>query len=1431
MSDSSDEDAGGGAASAMRERVASAARSSTSSTNSLSLSASNVISIIGSSSGGRQKSLFGGMGRVRLREKWGAKPKAAAMAAVTAAAAADADSALRKAKGKLHAASSAPSASLGSSESESEREGDRRRRRALSAVDLERYRTLSAWLEQNGIEVPKQPPPPPPPTAPLALRRHVSTAPTAALVSAAGAVARADAFDDVYDSLETLERAVEREIAQLRPPSPSKVRVAAGASSASVAQCSATRSDTAAALLDYLVVIGPDVTDLAIRNYWHGEANVFEATVAFAWPPESQFNAESIEHFCFPSGVAATAPSRLGSGHAAAAPRESDSFFVLMLAGGGAQGQSVQYASCLKGWITLPAAAGVLGSVAVPVCYCLISELPFLPFFRGVLMQLLDDHRRDLASDGDLSALSSVLSNRHAHHIDEVLQTLKGVALPAAGASMPIDLFPLREEGSSPSLLLLTRPAEETGADEKNTLLLQWSLSHLLACLSIEQTLRILGFLLLEMKVIVVSKSLTLLSSATLGIASLLHPLKWAGPLITVLPPFLHEYLEAPVPLICGVDHLSSAFEFTKGTVVVDLERDKIVVHDDDQHVLSSKPSLPGFAALAQSLSGFTKQLRRGSERSAMTAFPKPHFAVDVVIRRVRRHIESLLDACVSGSASLDLSASNNRSSDCDLLHTFMQSQMYFKYQDDNPGAAAALATPPHDEAVVGKQIPTPASVSPLPLVLKLEARAERLEGWKAAAGVLFHFAMTGVGAMDKREEASASGDATDAAAKLEENNNDIGARNDGMSDKHCDTVAGAHAGDSTHPVRTCSNQSPLGAPLVVKSNASRRTDRDSEAHCCSPSGSPLNSDPQLDRASIPEQNSHSDDVSLVRVRQVRRHQRARSRDVRSSHSHSNSISDNGAFDALDARRSPSDSARFRNNADLSAGYDGLRISLDLQRADADVDAAASLVDSPENEEAADSPETDKSWFSDCSSADGEKTESNGQDSPSCRSDIHAGASTSESECLAPESERLAAAKRLARASSSRKIQRSWRRWRAKPPTVGARSAGSELPPSPRESSRTQSSRSGQQEDRELLTAGVYMQKVRSSVYERETRTRVDTDGRRECFVRRPLQLTKSGEWVEFRLFLSADASCISWKRYASGKRYVLSSVALSDVTHAEFQAAGLDEPQTGEFATVDLCCESKRVCFKYELSPDHIRFVSTLHRRVHAVAVVHNHPAPSTPAHQQVVDATASESTGKVSEFRSLARQSRSSASLLGARDLEKFKLQLQEGFLVEKVRYLPPQRCKCIVRCLADAHRCRARSLYLHGCAQHGRIGQPHVRMLFTDVLCSHLLWKKPQPHKSRADGSGYNRMDALAGRRRTSSSFFQKSLSLASVTAVVAGKQTRVFKRAIARHSDDGCCISVVTPARTLDFRALGQDDFDVLYQGLCSLISESGGAIGY
>lgn len=107
----------------------------------------------------------------------------------------------------------------------------------------------------------------------------------------------------------------------------------------------------------------------------------------------------------------------------------------------------------------------------------------------------------------------------------------------------------------------------------------------------------------------------------------------------------------------------------------------------------------------------------------------------------------------------------------------------------------------------------------------------------------------------------------------------------------------------------------------------------------------------------------------------------------------------------------------------------------------------------------------------------------------------------------------------------------------------------------------------------------------------------------------------------------------------------------------------------------------------------------------------------------------------------------------------------------------------------------------------------------MLFTDVTCSRIMWKKPS---QESGAGGYQQTSALAGKRRTSSAFFQKDLLVANVTAVVEGKQTRVFRRSAAKHSDDSQCISIVTPSRTLDIRALTVEDFDILYQGLTQLL---------
>lgn len=158
-----------------------------------------------------------------LREKWSGKPKLMTPVRSFEGSAASSSSpssssstmmALRKMK-KLHTSSKMAN----DSESETDREPvdfDKRRRRALSMMDMERYHTLSSWLEQNGIDIPHQ----------HAHRRHQKFQAGATVFDQSmkmpqSPMAKVDLFDDVYDSLEMLEKTVESEILQLDSSHPS----------------------------------------------------------------------------------------------------------------------------------------------------------------------------------------------------------------------------------------------------------------------------------------------------------------------------------------------------------------------------------------------------------------------------------------------------------------------------------------------------------------------------------------------------------------------------------------------------------------------------------------------------------------------------------------------------------------------------------------------------------------------------------------------------------------------------------------------------------------------------------------------------------------------------------------------------------------------------------------------------------------------------------------------------------------------------------------------------------------------------------------------------------------------------------------------------------------------------------------------------------
>ncbi|GMF33996.1 unnamed protein product [Phytophthora lilii] len=570
---------------------------------------------------------------------------------------------------------------------------------------MERYLAINTWLEQNGINV--------------------------AQASASGTDVGEKPkdyglFDDMYNSLEVLENSLQSELACL------------GSSCDCCSRGLATSSDNelcedpplmpSPALFDYLAVIAADMIDVGIHNFWNQRENVFEATVAFAHPPESQFHAESLEHFCFPTGIKTTG---LGANvdkrddcphdNLSSISREGD-FFVLMISGGGMQGQSVQYAMCMKGTVEVRSSSGDGKNLLLPICYCIIAQIPLIPFFRAVLQGLLDNLKIELESSGGrgCDSLSSIVTDKHAGYIDDILQKLKKIPLPDKGLSMSADVFP----PPSPELIL-TRPHKENDTDEKMALLLQWALPSLLSRLSIERLLQILSLLLVEMKLIVVSDEIPLLSSATLGLASLLHPLIWAGPLI--------------IPLISGVEELPRAFECSKGTCILYLMENRIQLDPEDELVFD-KLKMPGLENLSCDLTRFTKQMLgrvTGSFRDNVTPL-----STHLVIHRVRRHVEHLINICTHESEHYRVEDSEQLSaSEVRFVNIFMQTQMYQKYQDDQPTAVLAEQN--------NQQVST-AQAAKDQVPSKISVTHSQHDELKSAATVLFQVALAGVSTLPR---------------------------------------------------------------------------------------------------------------------------------------------------------------------------------------------------------------------------------------------------------------------------------------------------------------------------------------------------------------------------------------------------------------------------------------------------------------------------------------------------------------------------------------------------------------------------------------------------------------------------------------------------------------------------------------------------------
>ncbi|XP_006854448.2 uncharacterized protein LOC18444210 isoform X2 [Amborella trichopoda] len=111
------------------------------------------------------------------------------------------------------------------------------------------------------------------------------------------------------------------------------------------------------------------------------------------------------------------------------------------------------------------------------------------------------------------------------------------------------------DTGSPRSLLEIAEVNAKLAAAEEAFALSVWTTATVCRALSLESVLALFTGALLEKQVVVICPNLGILSATVLSIIPMIRPFEWQSLLLPVLPRKMHEFLDAPVPFVVGIQH------------------------------------------------------------------------------------------------------------------------------------------------------------------------------------------------------------------------------------------------------------------------------------------------------------------------------------------------------------------------------------------------------------------------------------------------------------------------------------------------------------------------------------------------------------------------------------------------------------------------------------------------------------------------------------------------------------------------------------------------------------------------------------------------------------------------------------------------------------------------------------------------------------
>lgn len=210
--------------------------------------------------------------------------------------------------------------------------------------------------------------------------------------------------------------------------------------------------------------------------------------------------------------------------------------------------------------------ASAPGPVFCPKCIIVTSHYPYFSAFRQFLQQI---YRVTLSE-------SPMPIERY------IANFLAEIPLPPPGQIQVQLTLPDRN-------LIISRPP-------KNDLpLVDFPFRPLFQVLDLNNVLLVFSCIALELKVVLCSKHVGLLTPVAEALMAMLLPFSWQGAYIPVLPMSLIDVIDAPVPFLVGThsDCLKQVASRTTNVVFVDLDHNRVIPAVDDSGKNIAVPKIP----------------------------------------------------------------------------------------------------------------------------------------------------------------------------------------------------------------------------------------------------------------------------------------------------------------------------------------------------------------------------------------------------------------------------------------------------------------------------------------------------------------------------------------------------------------------------------------------------------------------------------------------------------------------------------------------------------------------------------------------------------------------------------------------------------------------------------------------------------------------